>query len=93
MRWYMSAAQRRFDGSADGSLERLVQLVTRARLDKQQYTLVFILWPALAHTYRVVDACSEHRTLKHAVNLARTKAHARWVQHAVAVTPSAHAAI
>ena len=65
--------------------------MSRAHLDKQQYALVFIVRPALAYTYRVVDACSKHRTLKHAVNLARTKAHARWVQHAVAAILSAQA--
>jgi hypothetical protein len=77
MRRYVSAAQRCPDGSADCLLERRVQLVPCAHLDEQQHTLVFILRPALAHTYRVVDACGKHRTLEHAVDLARTEAHAR----------------
>jgi hypothetical protein len=83
----MSAAQRSLDGSAHRLLERRVELVPRAHLDEQQHMLVFVLWLALAHTYHIADACGEHKSLKHTIDLARTKAHARWVQHAVAGTP------
>ena len=84
VRRYVSSAKCRLDGTADCLLERLVQLVPRAHLYKQQHTLIFVLRPALAHTYRVVDPCGKHRSLEHAVDLARAEAHPRRVQHAVA---------
>lgn len=56
----------------------------RTHLDEKQHTLVFVLRPALAHTYRVVDACGKQGAVEHTVDLTQGEAHTRGVQHAVA---------
>lgn len=86
----MSRAQRLFDAHADVLLEGLVELVPRAHLDEQQHALVFILWSALAHADRVVDARSEAGSFKYSVDLARPKAHPGGIQHTVAIGNEAH---
>jgi hypothetical protein len=53
----------------------LVQLLLWAHLDKQQHAFILVLWSALAHANRVVDARRKLRPLEHAVDLSRAEAH------------------